>query len=672
MEPITWSTTSSGTISDDASRSGATRLTSSSRGAYDQFDAAAAPDGTTILVQLHVPARSDYFGLYIDATTSAGGREFKFEPNGASPRLAFGSRYSVGLDSEIRGGEWVTLSLDLAAVAASIEPGVTIQSLDAMFMRVRGDVSVLIGSDDPPPPPPGGDISRTDAVRFLNQATFGASEATIAELQTLGSYDAWIDRQFALPYTSSLEKRMAAGGSSNTVYRHDVWWDNAMTAPDQLRQRLGFALSEIFVVSDLDYTLANAQWAITHYYDMLATGATGNFRDLLENVTLHPVMGIYLSMLRSERANAELNIRPDENFAREVLQLFSLGLHQLNIDGTVRYENGSPAPAYTQDTVENFAEAFTGWSYANAGWTANNIPNESRRVPMVPFEEYHEPSDKILLGGQRTSAGASATADMAAALDNIFAHPNVGPFVARSLIQRLVTSNPSSSYVRRVAEVFNANDAGVRGDLGAVVRAVLVDDEARRGHTQLPGQFGKFKEPLLRLTQIWRAFDAVPGPTADADEFRVYNSHLSVIDALTGQAPLRSPSVFNFFNTDNPMPLDYDLVAPEHQILTEINVASTNNMVFSMIYDFNNYRTNTNAGHVTRINVDRALALVDTPAAMVDYVDEMLTAGITPAAVKTAIAQQVSSHPATTDGHLAATLDAIYCIAGSPFHLVQR
>ncbi len=672
MEPITWSTTSSGTISDDASRSGATRLTSSSRGAYDQFDAAAAPDGTTILVQLHVPARSDYFGLYIDATTSAGGREFKFEPNGASPRLAFGSRYSVGLDSEIRGGEWVTLSLDLAAVAASIEPGVTIQSLDAMFMRVRGDVSVLIGSDDPPPPPPGGDISRTDAVRFLNQATFGASEATIAELQTLGSYDAWIDRQFALPYTSSLEKRMAAGGSSNTVYRHDVWWDNAMTAPDQLRQRLGFALSEIFVVSDLDYTLANAQWAITHYYDMLATGATGNFRDLLENVTLHPVMGIYLSMLRSERANAELNIRPDENFAREVLQLFSLGLHQLNIDGTVRYENGSPAPAYTQDTVENFAEAFTGWSYANAGWTANNIPNESRRVPMVPFEEYHEPSDKILLGGQRTSAGASATADMAAALDNIFAHPNVGPFVARSLIQRLVTSNPSSSYVRRVAEVFNANDAGVRGDLGAVVRAVLVDDEARRGHTQLPGQFGKFKEPLLRLTQIWRAFDAVPGPTAAADEFRVYNSHLSVIDALTGQAPLRSPSVFNFFNTDNPMPLDYDLVAPEHQILTEINVASTNNMVFSMIYDFNNYRTNTNAGHVTRINVDRALALVDTPAAMVDYVDEMLTAGITPAAVKTAIAQQVSSHPATTDGHLAATLDAIYCIAGSPFHLVQR
>ncbi len=671
MPNVTWTSPNGGSVTTDSSRSGAYRLTSAGSGSYSEFVASDVPDIGDFALDVHLPARGDYFGIYLDVSTSAGQREFKFEPNGSTTRFRFGYRYSVGLDSDIRGGDWTALNPDLSAIASSLEPGVTIQSVDRYFIRLRGTMSVASGGGDGGGGSGTDDISRADAVRFLNQTTFGASEETIAELQDIGSYEEWIDRQLDMTMTSTFDNLVPFGSSSNDTYRHRVWWDHAMRAPDQLRQRLAFAYSQLFVVSDNDYTLSNSQWAVAHYYDMLGAGATGNYRDLLEQVTLHPVMGIYLSMMRNERADEARRVRPDENYAREVLQLFSIGLHELNNDGSRKLASGQPIPTYDQVVVENFARVFTGWNFANQTWTDNNIARESKRTPMVPNEEYHDRGAKTLLGGTTLPAGQDARTDMEGALDNIVAHANVGPFIARFLIQRFVTSNPSGAYVGRVADVFN-NSGGTRGDLRAVIKQVLLDDEARRGHETMASQFGKFKEPLLRLFQLWRAFDAVPGPSAAPDLFRFYSKPPSQIRVITGQAPLSSPSVFNFYLPDNPLRPDSDLVAPEQQILTEVNVAAVNDTIFSAVHDFHNYRTNTNAADVTRINVDRALDLVSDPGSLVDYVDLMVNAGSTPANLKAEVATQVATFPDTEEGRLMATLDAIYCIAGSPFALVQR
>ncbi len=676
MATISWTSTNGGSVTADSSREGASRLASSDSGTYNEFVASATPDIADFSLDVHAPNRSDYFGIYLEVTTSAGRRQFKFEPNNSETRFRFGFRYSVGLDSDIRGGEWTTVSPDLNSIVTTLEPGAALQSIDRFFIRCRGVLSVAAGSTDTGGGVGGGngsdDITRADAVRFLNQATFGASEATIAELQEIGSYEGWIDRQLALPMTSAYDALVPFANSSNSTYRHRVWWDHAMTAPDQLRQRMAFAYSQFFVVSDNDYTLSNSQWAVAHYYDMLGRGSTGNYRDLLEQVTLHPVMGIYLSMMRNEKADEARRVRPDENFAREVLQLFSIGLHELNNDGTQRLSSGQPIPTYDQTVVENFARVFTGWNFANQTWTDNNIARQSKETPMVPHEEYHDRGAKSLLGNVQIPGGQDARTDLEAALDNIAGHRNVGPFVARFLIQRFVTSNPSPAYVDRVATTFNNNGSGVRGDLGAVIKRVLLDDEARNGHVTMASRFGKFKEPLLRLFQLWRAFDAVPGPSAAPDYFRFYSKPPSQTRSITGQAPLSSPSVFNFYLPNNPLASGSDLVAPEQQILTEVNIASTNDTIFSAVHDFHNYRTNSNAGDVTRINVDRALALVGDPAGLVDYVDLMVNAGTTPTAVKAELATQVASFPDTEEGRLAATLDAIYCIAGSPFALVQR
>ncbi len=676
MPAVTWTSPDGGSITPDASRSGAFQLTSAGTGSYSEFAASDVPDIDDYSIDVELPARSDYFGIYLEVSTSAGQREFKFEPNSSATRFRFGYRYSVGLDSDIRGGEWTTVNPNLRAIASSLESGVTIQSIDRYFIRLRGTMSVASGGGDGGGGSGTDDISRADAVRFLNQTTFGSSEEAIAELQDIGSYEDWIDGQLDMTMTSTFDNLVPFGSSSNDTYRHRVWWAHAMTAPDQLRQRLAYAYSQLFVISDNDYTLSNSQWAVAHYYDMLGTGAVGNYRDLLEQVTLHPVMGIYLSMMRNEKADEARRVRPDENYAREVLQLFSIGLHELNNDGTKRLSGGQPIPTYDQVTVENFARVFTGWNFDNQTWTDNNIARDSKRLPMVADEAYHDRGAKTLLGGAQLSAGQDARTDLDAALDNIVAHRNVGPFIARFLIQRFTTSNPSPAYVGRVAAVFNSSN-GVRGDLRAVIKAVLLDDEARRGHETMPNQFGKFKEPLLRLFQLWRAFDAAPGPSAAADFFRFYSKPPSQIRSITGQAPLSSPSVFNFYLPDNPLRSESGyaedgLVAPEQQILTEVNVAAVNDTIFSAVHDFHNYRTNTNASDVTRINVDRALALVGDPGALVDYVDEVVNAGTTPPGLKAEVAAQVASFPATEEGRLMATLDAIYCIAASPFALIQK
>ena len=520
--------------------------------------------------------------------------------------------------------------------------------------------------------------SDRDAVRFLTQATFGASSTAIKELRDVGSYDEWITHQLQLPVSLTEPYVEESGNSSLSTSRHYIWWENAIRGEDQLRQRLAFAWSQIFVVSDRDYTLSNAQFAMCNFYDMLATESTGNFRTMLERVTLSPVMGVYLTMVRNERADPTRNIRPDENFAREVLQLFTIGLHTLTSDGQVVTEDGVAVPAYDQRTVEEFAKLFTGWNFADARyWDDNNF--NDKRLPMTAWPDYHEPEAKSLLRDEQVPAGGSAEADLTRALDNIFAHPNVGPYLARLLIQRLVTSNPTPGYVGRVAAVFDDDGTGERGNLASVTRAILTDPEARHGHEALPEQFGKIKEPIMRLTQLWRAFGATPGPESTDGVYRPYARPVDQIESVVGQAPMRAQSVFNFYLPDHPLGPGSDLVAPELAILAEIDVASTNNMLFQQIQG--HHSRSTTRLNISKITIENEIEMASDPSALVGHLETLLLTAPLPPVARQSIVDHITSIPINAgaddgadpqeDGALLRAVDAIYAVVGSPFHLVQ-
>ncbi len=456
-----------------------------------------------------------------------------------------------------------------------------------------------------------------DIARLLTQASFGATHASLAKAAGYGSLEAWIDAQIDLPVTLQLPKVQALGHASFRPPRHYVWWQTAFSAEDQLRQRVAFALSEIFVVSDIDYTLGNAQHGVVHYYDMLAASAFGNFRTLLEDITLHPVMGIYLSMIRNEKADPLNNIRPDENYAREIMQLFTIGLYELD-EGGEPIPAGNPTPSYTQHDVEEYARVFTGWNFADSPeWQSNNLTQYDKITPMVPQEAFHDTGSKRLLGGVVSPAGLSAREDLEIALDSLFNHPNVGPFIGKSLIQRLVTSNPSKQYVARVAAAFNDNGSGVRGDLAAVVKAILLDSEARQAPNSADANtaqnFGKLKEPLIRVTHILRALNATAGVNAES-QLHMFSKTNDAAGVLLGQAVLSSPSVFNFFSPtfrssytlsgDEQVPL----YAPELQILTESLLSAANNDLHAMLYDSNN-RSN-KVGRSAILDIDAPITML--------------------------------------------------------------
>ena len=352
--------------------------------------------------------------------------------------------------------------------------------------------------DGPLPPP--------DAFRLLEQATFGPKLDDIGEAGRVGP-ETWINQQMQKPATY-LSAGIQQGDRNRWNEFVNAWWRNSVQAEDQLRQRVAFALSQIFVVSSLD-GLGDEQEGLANYYDVLLKYSFGNYRDLLEEITLNPIMGEYLSMKGNRRPDPEQNIQPDENYARELLQLFSIGLVQLNDDGTPKLdESGQTIPTYDQTNIEGFAHLFTGWHFANADdfrW-----PSDTDYVsPMKPWPEYHDSGEKKLLNGFVTAANQTPEQDLKQGLDNVFYHPNVGPFISKQLIQRLVTSNPSPDYVRDVAAVFNNNAAGERGSLASTVKAILMHREARLGHLDNPDTYGKIKEPLLRVTQLWRAFGQV-------------------------------------------------------------------------------------------------------------------------------------------------------------------
>lgn len=360
-----------------------------------------------------------------------------------------------------------------------------------------------------------------EASRFLAQTTFGPTTAAIDDLLRT-SYSRWIDAQIDLPMSSMLDAfdtlqlaNPTSAPSRDWVF--ESFWTQAVKAEDQLRQRMAFALSQIFVISLREGAVASFPRGVADFYTQLASGAFGNFRNLLEQVTLHPMMGAYLSHLGNEKGNPETGKVPDENFAREIMQLFSIGLHQLNTDGTVALDgNGNPLETYSNSDVQGLARVFTGFSWngpdTSIGRFQGWISDPDRQVQsMQAYPQFHSTREKRFLGTiTRAQAASNPLVDLDIALDALFNHPNVGPFIGTQLIQRLVTSNPSRSYVSRVTAAFNDNGEGVRGDLRAVVRAILLDPEARDSNLVNQANTGRIREPILRLTHWMRSFDAQP------------------------------------------------------------------------------------------------------------------------------------------------------------------
>ena len=549
--------------------------------------------------------------------------------------------------------------LSLVSIAATL-----MLSLSACGGSSGGPVSPSPPLPPPPPSPPP-PITTAEAYRFLNQASFGATEAEAQRVINMG-IEAWIDDQLMLspslqlPYLRSLP--VPQNRAELNQDRIDIWFRNVMNEGDQLRQRVAFALSEIMVVSQLG-ALNNAPYALGDYYDQLSLHAFGNYRDLMEVVTLHPAMGVYLSMLGNEKPNPALNIRPDENYARELMQLFTIGLTELNPDGSPRLDaQNHQIPTYDQAIIEGFAHVNTGWNYAGAPTFEVARRNDfNQTVPMQLYADFHDTGAKTILNGVTIPAGQSGEQDLAMALDNVFNHPNVGPFLSYRLIQRLVTSNPSPGYIQRVAAVFDNNGFGVRGDLGAVVKAILLDDEAR---PVMPMEIdGKLKEPLLRLTQLWRAYDA----QSQSGVFPLFASNI-----IFGQGPLQSPTVFNFFSpffAPTGEIRNSGLVAPELEIATEYQNTFVTGYFFLVTFSWNSENPNLAPDNVF-IDISEEIAIADDTDALIDMVAAKLLAGDISATLRTEIAGMVDRFDIADAA--VRTAEAIFLVVSSPEFAFQR
>jgi uncharacterized protein (DUF1800 family) len=508
---------------------------------------------------------------------------------------------------------------------------------------------------------PSAPASAAEAARFLAQATPGATKAEITALQGT-TYAQWLEAQFALPRGQSCYDWLMAHGYSDEAYRSNsqgfdaAIWHKLIAAADPLRQRVALALSEILVVSIFGVNTQWRQFAVGHYYDVLEGQAFGNYRALLDEVTLTTAMGIYLTYRNNAKANPTSGSEPDENYARELMQLFTIGL--LNLDA-----NGVPSggETYTAADVSGLARVFTGWERDDNDYPMNPPPEVQRR-PMVQNAKRYETGEKTFLG-VTIPAGTSARDSLTIALDTLFHHPNAAPFVCRQLIQRLVTSNPSPAYVGRVAAAFANNGAGVRGDLKAVIRAILLDFEARDAATAAAPAFGKLREPLVRFLQWARAFNA----TSPSDAWAI--GDLSDPGTRLGQSPLRSSSVFNFFRPGYVPPTSAiasaGLAAPEFQITTESSVAGYVNFMQRAV----------NGQGVGDLAADNAslLALAGDSAALLDELNLVLAAQQIPASRLASLKTALDTIAVTTDaGKLNRVKAALVLVLAAPEYVVQK
>ncbi len=583
--------------------------------------------------------------------------------------LSFNGSATAGVDYALPGGTvefgigqlaaWIPISALDDALPEGVETiDIALDAGAGYLIGTRASTSVSIIDDESDPT-----ITTREAARFLGQATFGPTPSLITDVQAVG-IEAWIEDQFTQTVGQHQPLLMGydwelLGGAIGGPYSHHkmlAWWHQAMEAPDPLRQRMAFALSEILVISDTNGGLDGNPVGMLNYYDMLLEHSFGNYRELLEAVTYHPCMGVYLSHRGNLPADPAINRFPDENYAREIMQLFSIGLWMLNDDGTRQLDEfGQPIPTYDNSDITNLASVFTGMSWGQGDTSVwwefywPTVENDeywrTYTVPMILWEGpysvwdnelnqhveqyYHEQGAKTVLGVELPANDPEnpednyAVNDIDRALDVIFNHPNVGPFIGRLLIQRLVTSNPSNAYVARVTEAFNGggphNPSGVRGDMQSLIRAIFLDEEARDADMLDDPEHGMLRENYLRYVALARAFNA----SSNSGEYPIF----WVNDAFS-QQPLSSPSVFNFFQPDY-QPLgeirDSGLVAPEFQILTAVTgITIPNQFNSSILYQLN---WSENDDDVVRFDFSPVVALINDQDALIEYLNNLLTFG---------------------------------------------
>jgi uncharacterized protein (DUF1800 family) len=503
-----------------------------------------------------------------------------------------------------------------------------------------------------------------DIIRFLEQATWGPTPSLIAHVRNIG-FEAFLNEQFDAPISSyptlplypTARDPVTCPNDSDcqrdnyTLYLlQNQFFRNALYHPDQLRQRIAFALHQILVVSGIEVRLP--AW-MAPYLQLLDRHAFGNFRDLLHDISLNPAMGKYLDAAGNTKS------APNENYAREILQLFSIGTVTLNLDGTPqRDEGGRPIPAYTQADVNSFARVFTGWRLAPP--PAPGVPNYID--PMIANESAHDVGEKTLLRGAILPAGQTAAQDLADAIDNIMHHANVGPFISKQLIQHLVTSNPSPAYVARVARVFNGREPGDRGNLRAVVRAILLDEEAR-GSLKTDASYGRLRHPVQFIVNILRAFKA-----KSADGTRQSDGYLNPRSKLMGMDLFNPPSVFSYFSPFTVVPGTSGIRGPEFGVFSTSTTLPRANFVNTMA--FSNIPVSANAPNGTSLDLSGLETLAGTPAQLVDSLNHLLLHGAMSAAMRQSISDAVSAVASSNTRKRVGT--AVYLVATSSQYQVQR
>ncbi len=549
------------------------------------------------------------------------------------------------------------------------------------------------------------------AARFLAQAQLGSNETDIQNVMNIG-IDAWIDQEIAMPYTpyaqklediyleiiNNMETIYGVGNADydpKNLYMSFAFYDKALTEEDDFRQRIAFALGQIFVIS-YNGGINNFANGYINYYDLLYEGAFGNYRDLLYNISLNPGMGRYLSHMKNEKADPNSGILPDENYAREIMQLFSIGLFELNNDGTLKLDtNGEAIPTYDIVDIQEMAKIFTGLSggafnteiYPQlAGQTptfGSNVNFFDYSVPMVMYENKHETSAKILPDGTVIPANQAGMQDINDAIDWLFNHPNVGPFIGYRLIQQLVKSNPTPEYVNRVASAFNNDGNGVRGNMEAVYRAILTDPEARDCAWIDDPKTGKMIQPIERILQLYKAFDI----TSPSNKYWFSDSGL--VYTYIEQAFLFAPSVFNFFSpfyAESEFVAPNNMVSPEFQILHStsgiyyINLVETGIKVAPNVnltgINQNQPKVSQNPGDTPTLDFTDEINIYNSQglSALVDHIDLLLCRGQLQASTKAIIEDNINQNIVNTPGYTASSIvhDVIYYTMMSPSYVILK
>jgi uncharacterized protein (DUF1800 family) len=487
-----------------------------------------------------------------------------------------------------------------------------------------------------------GALSVEAAGRLLDQGTWGPTPAALQDLQSKG-IEKWFAEQVDAPISQFADQPyLGPNGSANTNFAPTQlqFFQNALNGPDQLRQRVAFALSEIWVVSALGVNYAQAFPPLLNIFQ---NRAFDNYENLMRDVTLNPAMGTYLDMVNNVKANPSKGTSPNENYGRELMQLFTIGLTKLNIDGTAVTANGQNVPTYTQADVDAMSAALTGWTYPPQPGAVTKATNPAYFIgAMGPVEANHDTTAKTILGAT-LPAGQTAATDLTAALHTLFMQPSMPPFVCQQLIEHLVTSNPSPAYVSRVSSVFVNNGSGVRGDLKAVVHAILTDPEARAGDNGVAAEsptFGHLREPILFVANLLRGLEGTLSST----------STVASAAANIGQQLLYAPSVFSYFSPQ--YRLSNGLLGPEFQIYTTQNASNRVNLVNSAIYG-----GQFDAG--TKFNLYAYTAAASNQATLLNLINQNFFYGTMSTNLQNAIAQALAPLTAATDKARAALYIAL-------------